>query len=724
MRPTIALTAICKDEINNLDPFLQSVRGCFDKIYITDTGSTDGTLEKLKRYVAGENPAETPIELTEFTWINDFSAARNFSNKNVKEDYWMWLDLDDSLQQQDGFRNFRDNVMKVADYWCAPYHYSSDDKGNPVCVFVRERIFKTSRKFQWTYFLHEGVLPDGQTRMQHIASWNVKHRRTAEDLAKDRSRNLNIFEVHKDKLDARMKYYYGKELFETGRHEESVLSLKESICDPTLQDHDRLLAHQYLCNALISLNRNEECVNVGIDGIKMAPHRAEFYSSVGDSFIKMGQYQNAEIFYQGAKNCKFARGDNSAIFSFEYVYDRYPRNQLARIYSNMGDLDRALKEVEPIMSTDNEALQIGNEIMKLKVRSTEYKFAKPCDDIVISCLPQTPYEWDGESYRQGAMGGSETAAIEMAEWLSKLSGRKVKVFNMRSAPKSYNGVEYHPYDKVFEYMAANKPYLHIAWRHNQKMTDAPTFLWCHDLFTGGFEHVGNYNKLLCLTPFHKNYVMGQFGIPENKIIVTRNGLSPDKFKGLDLTKKDPYKFVFSSSPDRGLDRAMIVLDRVREEFPEVTLHIFYGISHLDQYGLKDLRLKLEGMMADRPWVKYHGKTEQAKMMQEFATSAYCVQPSDFVESSKITALEMACAGVYQITRKIGGCVDTLAPIEAEGMATMVDSDCITEMEYAVYADEVIRAIKEEKYKRVDVEPEKYRWEKIAKEWLEEFPKHF
>src|SRR5207253_835809 len=109
----------------------------------------------------------------------------------------------------------------------------------------------------------------------------------------------------------------------------------------------------------------------------------------------------------------------------------------------------------------------------LKSLSTGFKNAKSCDDITIVCPPNAPYLWDKDQVGKRSIGGSEIAAIEMAEWIHKKSGRSVKVFNVREDTKICDGVEYIPCSKLTEYMSVHKPYLNINWRHNIKTTDAP-----------------------------------------------------------------------------------------------------------------------------------------------------------------------------------------------------------------------------------------------------------
>ena len=709
-----------KNEEENIPRLLKSVEGCFDQIVLVDTGSTDKSVEVAK---------SLGVQVEYFKWVDDFSAARNYSFSFSKSEFTMWLDLDDVLFNREGFINFRDTVMHMADYWVAAYHYGSDGNGKVTCSFSRERIVRTNKNYRWKYFVHEGIIPTTECRMQFTQVWAVTHKRTAEDIVKDKSRNLALFESRVDQLDSRELYYYGKELFENNRAADAIQYFSKGLKDPNLQMHDRILAMQYLAQCYINCNQNEQAMQICMQGSLLIPNRAEFYTMLADCYIRQNKLIDAIPHLGAAKYCTLPTNNSpTAIFHSEEAYTVIPRLNLAKIYAQIGDFEKAEKEAAECVEKwgHSETKLVLEEIRKVKKITEGYKTAKPCEDIVILCPPQGAYIWDKDLVKTRNIGGSEIAAIEMADWLHKKSGRPVKVFNVRDSGKTCDGVEYIPATMAAEYMSKHRPFLAINWRHNVKLTNAPTFIWSHDLATHGAEVIENYEKIMCLTPFHKRHMMATQGVPEDKIYLTRNGLNPDRFSPIDHSKKDPNKFIFSSSPDRGLDRAMLVLDKVREKYPDIKLNIFYGWEHLDNYGLKDLRIKLEAMLAERKdWVTYHGATPQGQLMKEFETAAYCVQPSDWIETSMISAMEQLCSGVYQIRRAVGGCVDTMRPAVEVNMATLVDSDCITPDQYQLYVDATIKAIDEQAYKRIKgkvADPNTYAWELVAEQWLKDLPK--
>ena len=88
---SISLCMIVKNEERVLERCLQSLQGLMDEIIIVDTGSTDRTKEIAKKYTD---------KIYDFTWIDDFSAARNFSFSKATKEYIYVADADEVLDQE------------------------------------------------------------------------------------------------------------------------------------------------------------------------------------------------------------------------------------------------------------------------------------------------------------------------------------------------------------------------------------------------------------------------------------------------------------------------------------------------------------------------------------------------------------------------------------------------------------------------------------------------
>lgn len=737
-RPTISLAMIVKNEVKNLPRLFASINGCFDEIHITDTGSTDGTIEWLEALNGEYFGAKVFIH--HFDWINDFAAARNYSFSHVKTDYVCWQDGDDCLKNREAFIQWRDYAMEFADVWFATYNYALDANGEPIIKFIRERVFKVGKDVVWQYPIHEGIVAPMHLSKDMVpnTSWSINHLRDAQDIIADKSRNITILEKLKEenKLDARLKFYYGKELYESGKAYDSIAAFDFALADAKLEQHDRALSYQYAAYAAIQCGDNikpemiaeknmfyDKALEYCFDGIKFDPTRAEFHVIVGDTYLKKQDLARAIPFYAAAKACRFTKHANTAfegaIYSFVDCYGLNPSMQLAKILVHMGKIEEAKAEIKECIALYNnqEAKGILEEIEKIQDLINLDNNQQEVDDIVFTCPVVSAYEFDEELYKVKGMGGSETALIEVAKHLKEMTGRPVKVFAMREKDLvCESGVEYLSNKALNEYFSKYRPKVHIAWRHNIKITHAPTYLWCHDLVTPSVESQHNFDKILCLTEFHKNYVMAKQSVPAEKIIVTRNGLTPEKF-AFERKPKNPNKLVWMSSPDRGLVNCIPMLDIVKKTHPDIELHIFYGFDNLYKFGLGALADKLQEMIKERPWIKYHGFMEQSKMYREMCDAVVWPHCANFIETFAITAIEQLALGVYPVTRRLGALQDTLKEAEMHNYATLLNHDCVTTEEREAYASEVCRVLDNKLWENITFDIEKHSWASVAREWM-------
>ena len=84
----ISACIITKNEAVNLQKCLTSLKPYPFEIVVVDTGSTDNTVEIARNYTD---------RIYEFTWIDDFSAARNFAASCASHDLLFPIDSDEVL---------------------------------------------------------------------------------------------------------------------------------------------------------------------------------------------------------------------------------------------------------------------------------------------------------------------------------------------------------------------------------------------------------------------------------------------------------------------------------------------------------------------------------------------------------------------------------------------------------------------------------------------------
>jgi hypothetical protein len=126
--PKLSICLIARNEERNIERALRSVEGLADEIVLTDTGSTDRTVEIARRWARIEH----------FTWIDDFSAARNYCIAQVRGEWVFMLDADEELDI-----GSRDELLQCVQCESAL-----------AFTILREDLVDLSRQDQFTQMLH------------------------------------------------------------------------------------------------------------------------------------------------------------------------------------------------------------------------------------------------------------------------------------------------------------------------------------------------------------------------------------------------------------------------------------------------------------------------------------------------------------------------------------------------------------------------------------------
>jgi tetratricopeptide (TPR) repeat protein len=136
---------IIRNEEHHLVDCLESIREIVDEIVIVDTGSTD----------QGKTIAESfGARVFDFTWCNDFAAARNESLRHSRGQWILYIDADERVRNTD-----RTVVEKcLTDHEKVAYTV----RFRPYLEFTayREfRLFRNDPRIRFNGHIHETILP-------------------------------------------------------------------------------------------------------------------------------------------------------------------------------------------------------------------------------------------------------------------------------------------------------------------------------------------------------------------------------------------------------------------------------------------------------------------------------------------------------------------------------------------------------------------------------------
>lgn len=142
---------IVKNESLLLSRCLESLRSFADEIIVVDTGSTDNTIE-----IAHGHGAQVKY----FTWIDDFSAARNESLRHARGDWILYIDADEVIDSVNAGKIrqviTQKDIMGATVRQCIPQQAE-----NIVTAFYIEycRLFRRHPAIRFEGAIHEQILP-------------------------------------------------------------------------------------------------------------------------------------------------------------------------------------------------------------------------------------------------------------------------------------------------------------------------------------------------------------------------------------------------------------------------------------------------------------------------------------------------------------------------------------------------------------------------------------
>ena len=207
---TISLCLIVKNDEKVLARCLDTVADLVDEVIIVDTGSTDRTREIASLYTD---------KIYEFTWIDDFSAARNFAFSKATMEYIYSADADEVLDKENRqrFRVLKENLLPEIEL--VQMKYGNQLQFGTVYNFdeeFRRKLFNRHRDFVWEGAVHETVrltpvIYDSDVVITHMPEKNHS------------GRDLEVFRRQIMKgvyLDKRLHHMYAQELYLSGTRED------------------------------------------------------------------------------------------------------------------------------------------------------------------------------------------------------------------------------------------------------------------------------------------------------------------------------------------------------------------------------------------------------------------------------------------------------------------------------------------------------------------------
>ena len=280
---------IVKNEAAVLARCLDSIKEAVDEIIIVDTGSKDQTKTIAKKYTD---------KIYDFTWIDDFSAARNEAFSKATMDYQMWLDADDiipkkSLEKIIALKGALDSKTDIV---TMKYLAHFDEQGSPVLSFSRERMTRREKGYIWQDPVHEFIQQYGNILHTDI---EVHHKKEEEGSVS--TRNIDIYNnlvKSGASLTPRQLYYYAREHKDHGMWIGAAYYFEKFLATKQGWIEDNIAACYNLAICYSRLEDREKILPILLKSFEYDAPRAEICTEIGYWYKQAQQYDIALKWFQ------------------------------------------------------------------------------------------------------------------------------------------------------------------------------------------------------------------------------------------------------------------------------------------------------------------------------------------------------------------------------------------------------------------------------------------
>jgi glycosyltransferase involved in cell wall biosynthesis len=267
MKPNITAAMIVRDECAVLKGCLDSLEKHVDEIIIVDTGSTDDS-----RNIARAGGAR----LLEFSWCDDFAAARNMGLAACRTDWVLYIDADERLIVSDG--------AKLAETfepgWTGAWVTFKPKSG--FTRYIDPRLHRRDERLRFTGRIHETLYPAMLSLSANgggsigMSGASIDHLGYDGDQAAKHLRNLPLLQMAVLECPERVYLWYhlAETLDAVGRHEEAAVAAStgiraaQSAADEKTRQ-DASLIYQFQARSM--LRRGEDPLNVLKEGLERVP---------------------------------------------------------------------------------------------------------------------------------------------------------------------------------------------------------------------------------------------------------------------------------------------------------------------------------------------------------------------------------------------------------------------------------------------------------------------
>ena len=638
------------------------------------------------------------VHIQQFAWEDDFAKARNQSFGMVPKDQYdwiMWIDSDDRLINGDKLQEMLNDVDPNVAGVFVRYQYQTDEAANVALIDQwRERFMRLDRPWAWHFPVHEVChAPPGTVYTRRNEVYIQHFRETGMDDMATRRRNRKILALarQKEPNEPRHTYYLANEIYAEvfrravgssvvleppdGMREmtdkelsETAIRLYQDFVKNTHANDDAYIANCHMAECYRMMGKLDTALDTDIQGIKLHPTWPKAYVGACKTLMEMRDWDRMEFWADAAIKLTKPPATTQVVEPADNEFHPYLLRGVAR--EEKKNYEDALKDYKHALELRPQNQQVIDKVAFLEdlVAARGHDNAEEIENLPrqqrllytgtvpqksIAFLTRPHFEaWHPRLEESGGAGGAETCIMRVVPFFLA-NGWRVVVFGTPGYEGSdpmgcewYNSSDWSPTEYFRVIVSSRAPEIFDA-----RINADVKLLWMHDVNVGQEFMVGqwgdrspNIDAVIALSEWHMNHLNKLYGLPKANMRRIPNGIDLSLFPIEAWEEKDPNRFIYSSSPDRGLDTVLQMWPYIRELNPKAELHVFYGWAGIDKLIERDpqsgqanfltnfkqmIQYQVNDAGGEDGGIFWRDRVPQQELAVEQAKSSYWLYPTNF-----------------------------------------------------------------------------------------------
>lgn len=269
--------SIAKNEIKNVDSWFESMREA-DEVLVADTGSTDGTVARLRELGATVN------QINIDPWR--FDVAHNASTLFIPRDAEICVCTHLDERFQPGWRTKLEAAWIPGKTNRARYNYNWSFKpdGTPFGVLRYDRIHARA-KFVWKYPVHECLIELPGVRSQFCETDVVLNHHADDEKPRRYYMELLELALQESPQDSRCLFYLAREYGLNRRWHDCIRTFKQFLGVPgAIWKYERCQAMCHLGLCYFAIGDHDEYLTWITRGCAELPHEREPWTLLAEAY--------------------------------------------------------------------------------------------------------------------------------------------------------------------------------------------------------------------------------------------------------------------------------------------------------------------------------------------------------------------------------------------------------------------------------------------------------